>query len=70
LFIKKSHPKKFKSLKRLKVWGLKVGSSSKLIVETLALGLRLRQGLVKVWAKKEAWELHFMLSRVEESVRD
>jgi hypothetical protein len=33
-------------------------------VATLALGLRLRQGLVRVWAKREAWESHFMLSGV------
>jgi hypothetical protein len=30
-------------------------------VATLALGLRPRQGLVKVWAKNEARESHLML---------
>jgi hypothetical protein len=30
-------------------------------VVILALGLQPRQGLIKVWAKREAWESHLML---------
>jgi len=41
-----------------------------LSVAPLTLGLRSKQGLVKVRAKIEAWESHFMLSRVWESVRE
>jgi hypothetical protein len=33
-------------------------------VTTLALGSRLRQGLVKAWAKREAQESNFMLPKV------
>jgi len=40
------------------------------IVATLTLGLRPRQGLAKVQAKYEAWESHFMLPGVQESVRE
>jgi hypothetical protein len=40
------------------------------IVTTLALGLRPSQGLVKVQAKSEVQELHFMLPGVWESVRE
>jgi len=39
-------------------------------VATLALGLRPRQGLTKVWAKNQAWESHFMFLGVWESVRE
>jgi hypothetical protein len=39
-------------------------------VATLALGLQPRQGLVKVWAKYEVRESHFMLLGVQESVRE
>jgi hypothetical protein len=39
-------------------------------VATLTLGLQPRQGLVKVRAKNEAWESHFMLSGVWESVSE
>ncbi len=39
-------------------------------VTTLALGLQPRQRLVRVWAKKEAQESHFMLPRVQKSVRE
>jgi hypothetical protein len=39
-------------------------------IATLALGLRPKQGLVKVWAKCEGRESHFMLPGVEESVRE
>ncbi len=35
-----------------------------LCVVTLALGLRPRQGLAKVWAKNDAWESHFMFPGV------
>jgi hypothetical protein len=40
------------------------------IIETLTLGLQPRQGLVKVWAKSEAQELHVMLLVVWESVKE
>jgi len=40
------------------------------IVATLTLGSWPKQGLAKVWAKSEAWELHFMLLGVCESVRE
>jgi hypothetical protein len=39
-------------------------------VATLALGLRPKQGLAKARAKKEARESHFILPRVQESVRE
>ncbi len=39
-------------------------------VATLALGLCPRQGLARVWAKKVARESHFMLSGVQERVRE
>ncbi len=39
-------------------------------VATLTLGSRPRQGLVKVRAKNEAQESHFMLSGVWENVRE
>jgi hypothetical protein len=39
-------------------------------VVTLALGLRPRQGLARVRAKREAWESHFVLLRVQKSVRE
>jgi len=39
-------------------------------VTTLALGSRPKQGLAKVWAKKEARESHFMSPWVQESVRE
>jgi len=39
-------------------------------VATLALGLRLRQGLAKVQAKYEARESHFMLPGVQENARE
>jgi len=35
-------------------------------VITLVLGSQLRQWLVRVWAKSEAWESHFILPRVWE----
>jgi hypothetical protein len=41
-----------------------------LSVAPLTLGLRSKQGLAKVRAKIEAWESHFMLSRMWESVRE
>ncbi len=40
------------------------------VVVTLALGLRPRQRLAKVRAKREAQESHLMFSRMQESVRD
>jgi hypothetical protein len=39
-------------------------------VATLALGLQQRQGLARVWAKREAWESHLMLPRLQKSVRE
>jgi len=39
-------------------------------IATLTLGLRPKQGLVKVQAKSEAWESHFMLLGMWESVRE
>jgi len=41
-----------------------------IIIATLALGSQPRQGLVKVRAKREARESHFMLPGVQESVRE
>ncbi len=43
---------------------------NKIIIATLALGSRPRQGLAKVRAKCEGRESHFMLSGVWESVRE
>jgi len=40
------------------------------LVVTLALGLRPKQGLVKMWAQKEAQEPHFMLLGVQENVKE
>jgi hypothetical protein len=40
------------------------------LVATLALGLWPRQGLARLWAKKEDRELHLMLMRVQKSVRE
>jgi hypothetical protein len=39
-------------------------------VVTLALGSQPKQRLAKVWAKYEAHESHFMLPKVQESVRE
>jgi len=41
-----------------------------IVVTTLALGSRPRQGLAKVRAKSEAQESHFMLPGVWECVRE
>jgi hypothetical protein len=46
------------------------GKKNWLCVTTLALGLRPMQGLVKVWAKREAQESHLMLLRVQKSLRE
>jgi hypothetical protein len=43
---------------------------NKVFVITLALGSRPKQGLARVWAKREARESHFMLSGVQKSVRE
>jgi hypothetical protein len=40
------------------------------LVTTLALGLRPKQRLTRLWAKREAQESHFMLSGVQKSVRE
>jgi hypothetical protein len=42
----------------------------RVLVRTLALGLQPRQWLVKVWAKREAQNSHFMLPRMQDSVRE
>jgi hypothetical protein len=39
-------------------------------VATLVLGSQPRQGLARVWEKKEAREAHLILSGVQESVRE
>ncbi len=39
-------------------------------VVTLALGLQSKQMLAKVWGEKEAQESHFMLTGVQENVRE
>jgi hypothetical protein len=39
-------------------------------VATLALSSQPKQKLAKVRVENEAWESHFMLSKVEESVRE
>jgi hypothetical protein len=49
---------------------MKLSSPSNHNVATLALGSRPRQGLVKMQAKNEAQESHFMLPGVRESVRE
>lgn len=41
-----------------------------IIVATLALGSPPRQGLMKVRAKYEAQESHFMISKVQKNVRE
>jgi hypothetical protein len=66
--------KKKKELKTL--WPLKikwVKNSKKQTtkcVTTLVLGSRLKQGLAKVRAKREAQESHFMLPGVQKNVRE
>jgi hypothetical protein len=42
----------------------------RVLVTTLALGLQPRQGLAKVWAKREAQKSHFMLLRMQNSVKE
>jgi len=39
-------------------------------VVTLTLGSQPKQRFAKVQAKNEAWESHFMLSKMQESVRE
>ncbi len=39
-------------------------------VATLTLGSQPRQRLVRLWAKREAWESHFMLPGMQNSVRE
>jgi hypothetical protein len=41
-----------------------------IIVATLALGLRPRQGVTRLWAKREAQESCHMLPGMQESVRE
>jgi hypothetical protein len=41
-----------------------------LIVATLTLGSRLKQGLAKMWDKREARETFLILPRVQENVRE
>jgi len=57
---------KFTKLSRVSYWGEAICQ----FVATLALGSRPKQGLTKVRAKCEARESHFMLPRVQESVRE
>ncbi len=58
--IKKEEPRDLRGGKD----SLQRQASGKTYVVTLALGSRPRQGLAKVWAKREARELHLMLPRV------
>jgi hypothetical protein len=39
-------------------------------VTTLALGLQPKQGLARLWAKKEVQESHLMLLGMQKSVRE
>jgi hypothetical protein len=48
---------------------LKVFHETPFIV-TLTLGWQPKEGLAKVWAKREARESHFMFPRVYESVKE
>jgi hypothetical protein len=52
------------------VFSYKAKISLSISVTTLALGLQPRQGFVKVRAKKETRESHFMLRKMQESVRE
>ncbi len=49
---------------------LKQYVAAKLILATLALGSRPRQGLARLRAKREAWESHHMLPRVQRMWRN
>jgi hypothetical protein len=40
------------------------------VVATLALGLRPRQGLTRVWDKRETREAHIIFPGVQENVRE
>ncbi len=40
------------------------------IVATLILGLRPKQGVARLWAKRKTWESHHMLPGVPKSVRE
>jgi hypothetical protein len=51
-------------------WHIHVKTHQHVCVTTLALGLRPRQGLARVRAKKEAQESHLMLQGVWESVKE
>jgi len=42
----------------------------KVLVTTLALGSQPRKGLLKAWGKREAHNSHFMLPRMQKSVRE
>jgi hypothetical protein len=55
--------KNVKNIMKKKLFG-------KFDVTTLALGSQPRQGLTRVWAKREARESHLMLPRVQKNVRE
>jgi hypothetical protein len=40
------------------------------VIVTLTLGLQSRQRFAKARAKREAWDSHFMLSGLQENVRE
>jgi len=50
-------------VRHLSDWNKKTMMMS-FFITTLALGLRPRQGLARLWAKREAWESHLMLPGV------
>jgi hypothetical protein len=39
-------------------------------ITTLALSLQPKEGLVKLWAKREARELHLVFPRMQKNVRE
>jgi hypothetical protein len=41
-----------------------------IVVATLTLGLRPRQGVARLWAKRKTWESHHMFPGVPKSVRE
>jgi hypothetical protein len=45
-------------------------SCSSLVVVTLALGSQPRQGVARLWAKKEAWESVCIFPGVQENVKE
>jgi len=49
---------------------LQVDYSQSFSVTTLALGLQPRQGLARVWDKREAQEAHLILPGMQKSVKE